>query len=51
MTNAAVISKAYEQLSKDYRNEYFYKNTLLNKILLGRHSMKTSAALRELVNP
>ncbi|GEK07238.1 hypothetical protein LHA01_24770 [Schleiferilactobacillus harbinensis] len=48
MTNAAVIRRAYEQLGKDYRNEYFYKNTLLNKILLGRHSMKTSAALREL---
>ncbi len=31
------------KLSQSYRNEYFYKNTLLNKLLLGVHSINTTA--------
>ena len=42
------IQKAYQQLSKEYRNEYFYKNTLLNKLLLGVHSVNTTTALTEI---
>lgn len=34
-------------MNKEYRNEYFYKNTLLNKLLLGRHSLNTTTALSE----
>ncbi|WMO14883.1 sce7726 family protein [Pseudoalteromonas piscicida] len=38
---------AYRTLSKVYRNEYLYKNTIANKILLGRHSINTAAMLSE----
>lgn len=42
------INLAYKELSTHYRNEYFYKNTLLNKRLLGIHSLNTAVALSEL---
>lgn len=42
-----IISEFYQHLKKNYRNEYFYKNTLLNKLLLGIHSPKTTTALTE----
>ncbi|NQI34323.1 sce7726 family protein [Streptococcus suis] len=42
------IRENYQQLSKSYRNEYFYKNTLLNKLLLGVHSINTTTALTEI---
>lgn len=38
---------AYKALSKIYRNEYLYKNSIANKILLGKHSLNTSAMLSE----
>ena len=34
-------------LLKNYRNEYIYKNIIANKILLGKHSLKTSQILTE----
>jgi len=34
-------------LLKHYRNEYIYKNIIANKILLGKHSLKTSQVLTE----
>lgn len=37
----------YEFLSDSYRNEYIYKNAIVNKILLGRHSLNTSCMLSE----
>lgn len=46
-TNNKKISALYTVLDKHYRNEYFYKNTMLNKLLLGRHSLNTSTALSE----
>lgn len=46
--NNELISKIYRYISKEYRNEYFYKNTLLNKLLLGRHSINTTTALSEI---
>lgn len=46
--NGELFDKAYNLMSKQYRNEYFFKNTLLNKLLLGRHSVRTSTAIREL---
>lgn len=46
--NEQLISKLYKYMEKKYRNEYFYKNTLLNKLLLGRHSLNTTTALSEL---
>ena len=46
--NAKLISEIYTVLKKDYRNEYYYKNTLLNKLLLGVHSVNTTTALTEI---
>ena len=48
ITNQDAVNAIYKDMSSSYRNEYFYKNILLNKILLGRHSIHTSVALREL---
>ena len=46
--NGELISEIYCELRNNYRNEYFYKNTLLNKLLLGVHSVNTTTALTEL---
>ena len=46
--NGALISEVYRFMSKEYRNEYFYQNTLLNKLLLGRHSINTTTALTQI---
>jgi len=43
--NGELISEIYKYMSKSYRNEYFYQNTLLNKLLLGKHSIKTTMFL------
>lgn len=48
LSNVQAFNRIYTYMSKNHRNEYFYKNTLLNKILLGRHSIHTSTAIREL---
>ncbi|MGI8583946.1 MAG: sce7726 family protein [Chitinophagaceae bacterium] len=42
-----IIENAYGYLGKNYRNEYVYKNTILNNILLGRHSLRTATMLNE----
>lgn len=42
------FEKMYSLLHQNYRNEYYYKNTLLNKLLLGVHSVNTTTALTEL---
>lgn len=46
--NGALISDVYKFMSKSYRNEYFYQNTLLNKLLLGKHSINTTTALAQI---
>ena len=46
--NAELISEIYSYMKKNYRNEYFYKNTLLNKLLLGVHKPTTTTALTEI---
>lgn len=45
--NRQLISEIYTVLKKEYRNEYFYKNTILNKLLLGVHKPTTTTALTE----
>lgn len=45
--NGKLISEVYRFMSKAYRNEYFYQNTLLNKLLLGKHSINTTTALTQ----
>lgn len=47
-SNADLISEIYSYMRKNYRNEYFYKNTLLNKLLLGVHKPTTTTALTEI---
>lgn len=44
----AKIKNNYQSLNKNYRNEFFYKNTLFNKILLGKFSLSTSVAFSEI---
>lgn len=44
----ALISEIYAYMDSEYRNEYYYKNTMLNKLLIEKHSMKTTTALTEL---
>lgn len=46
--NGMLISEIYRFMSKSYRNEYYYQNTLLNKLLLGRHSINTTTALTQI---
>lgn len=46
--NGEIISEIYSFMSKAYRNEYFFQNTLLNKLLLGRHSINTTTALSQI---
>ena len=46
--NEELISEIYEFMSKSYRNEYFYKNTLLNKLLIEKHSVETTIALTQI---
>lgn len=37
----------YNLIAKLYRNEYVYKNAIVNKILLGKYSLNTSSILTE----
>lgn len=46
-TAAEVIDHAYSELSRNYRGEYFYKNTVAERLLLGRHSVNTATILPE----
>jgi hypothetical protein len=46
--NGTLISEIYEYMSKSYRNEYFYQNTLLNKLLLEKHRVNTTSALTQI---
>lgn len=48
LKNIDKFKDVYSVLKKQYRNEYFYKNTIINKLLLGRHSINTSTALSEI---
>lgn len=45
--NKSIINDLYEFMGKEYRNEYYFKNTLINKLLLGKHSINTTTALTE----
>lgn len=43
-----VISEIYRFMGREYRNEYYYKNTILNRLLIGKHDLYNTAALTEL---
>ena len=42
------ISEIYHFMDCEYRNEYYYKNTILNRLLIGKHDLYNTAALTEL---
>lgn len=46
--NHALLSEIYSIMIRNYRNEYIYKNTLLNRLLIAKHSLKTTTALTEI---
>lgn len=46
-TNGEIISEIYSHLGKHNRNEYYYINTLLNKLLIGIHNVNTTTALSQ----
>ncbi len=46
--NRVLLGELYKMMSKHYRNEYIYQNILLNKLLLGRHSINTTTALTQI---
>lgn len=41
-TVSDIFQVCYKDLSKNYRGEYFFKNVVAEKILLGRHSLKAT---------
>ena len=46
-SHGEIISEIYEVIGKEKRNEYFYMNTLLNK-LLARHNVNRTTALSQI---
>lgn len=48
ITYGKAISKIYHYLDESYRNEYYYKNTVFNKLLIEKHDLYSTAALTEL---
>src|SRR5574344_1976664 len=48
--NRILISEIYSYLQKNHRNEYFYKNSLLNELLINnpKHNPLTTIALTEI---
>lgn len=46
-THGELFSEIYAHLGKEQRNEYYYMNTLLNKLLIGVHSVNTTTALSQ----
>lgn len=47
-TIGEMISKIYQFMDCEYRNEYFYKNTILNQLLIQKHDVYNTAAITEL---
>lgn len=47
-TIGETISEIYHFMDCEYRNEYFYKNTILNQLLIKKHDLYNTAALTEL---
>lgn len=43
-----IISEIYSHLGESSRNEYYYTNTLLNKLLIGIHSVNTTTAFSQI---
>ena len=48
LTYRKAISQIYTYMNNDYRNEYYYKNTIFNQLLVQKHDLYNTAALTEL---
>jgi len=44
-THGEIINEIYSHLGIEKRNEYYYMNTLINKLLVGIHNVNTTTAL------
>ncbi len=47
ITNLELLDNVYNELLESYRSEYVYKNTLINKKLLKKYSLKNTIVLNE----
>lgn len=47
LTYQEYFSHIFDSLKVNYRNEYIYKNFIINKILLGKHTFNTTSVLNE----
>ena len=47
-TIGEAISEIYHFMDCEYRNEYYYKNAILNQLLIKKHDLYNTAALTEL---
>lgn len=47
-SHGELVSEIYAHLGKQQRNEYYYMNTLLNKLLVGIHNVNTTTALSQI---
>ncbi|WPK10284.1 sce7726 family protein [Lysinibacillus louembei] len=45
--NIEELFESYKIMKKSYRNEYFYKNTLFNKHVLGKYNLNTTFVMNE----
>lgn len=43
----SILDNLYREFKKNYRCEYVYKNAIVTKILLGRHSLNTTVMIPE----
>ncbi|MFR6665957.1 MAG: sce7726 family protein, partial [Thomasclavelia spiroformis] len=48
ITYGEAISQIYHYMDHSYRNEYFFKNTILNQLLIKKHDLYNTVALTEL---
>lgn len=47
-THGELFSEIYTYLGEEKRNEYYYMNTLVNKLLVGIHNVNTTTALSQI---
>lgn len=45
--NSVVVRAAYRKIASEYRSEYFYKNMITSKILVGRHRAANTGLISE----
>ncbi len=48
LTWGKVIDEIYQQMDQEHRNEYFYKNTMMNRLLVEKEELSHTAVLTEL---